>query len=318
MDQIKYQVFISSTYTDLQEERKKVLDILLMADCIPAGMENFVATDDEQFNVIKRVIDMCDYYILIIGRRYGSINENTGLSYTEMEYNYAMDKGIPVLVFALDDSVERNCDEEDDIKKGKLAEFKSKAMSNRLANIWSDETDLMGKVSISIMKAKNQIKRPGWRRGKDLILEQLLYENDKLRKENEELRSKFCNKEDSIEDNDKLQNGFYGKVIELHFTEMVMFFTSDTIIGEKTIKVELDQLFKHISLRLTGIKKLSQFKDAISSYVPGYCVDVQDALVVRNKLEQLNLIESYVDKDSLEKIKLTYLGEKIMNELNCD
>ena len=87
MDQIKYQVFISSTYTDLQEERKKVLDILLMADCIPAGMENFVATDDEQFNVIKRVIDMCDYYILIIGRRYGSINKNTGLSYTEMEYN---------------------------------------------------------------------------------------------------------------------------------------------------------------------------------------------------------------------------------------
>lgn len=54
MDSIKYQVFISSTYADLSIERKKVLDILLMADCIPAGMENFVATDDEQFNVIKK------------------------------------------------------------------------------------------------------------------------------------------------------------------------------------------------------------------------------------------------------------------------
>ena len=85
----KYQVFISSTYTDLIEERKKVLDILLMADCIPAGMEAFVATDAEQFEVIKKVIDLCDYYVLILGRRYGSINADTGISYTEMEYEYA-------------------------------------------------------------------------------------------------------------------------------------------------------------------------------------------------------------------------------------
>ena len=63
MKNTKYQVFISSTYSDLSIERKQVLDILLMADCIPAGMESFVATDEEQFNVIKKVIDLCDYYI---------------------------------------------------------------------------------------------------------------------------------------------------------------------------------------------------------------------------------------------------------------
>ena len=93
---IKYQVFLSSTYTDLIEERRAVLDILLKADCIPAGMENFVAQDEEQFNVIKKVIDLCDYYVLIIGKRYGSINPNTGKSYTEMEYDYAISKKIPV------------------------------------------------------------------------------------------------------------------------------------------------------------------------------------------------------------------------------
>ena len=48
-------MFISSTYADRIEVRKKVLDILLMADCIPAGMEAFVATDAEQFEVIKKV-----------------------------------------------------------------------------------------------------------------------------------------------------------------------------------------------------------------------------------------------------------------------
>ena len=57
MQNRKYQVFSSSTYSDLVEERKKVLDVLLMADCIPAEMEAFVATDVEQFEVIKKVIE---------------------------------------------------------------------------------------------------------------------------------------------------------------------------------------------------------------------------------------------------------------------
>ena len=102
----KYQVFVSSTYNDLIEERRKVIDVLLMADCIPAGMEAFFATDNEQFEVIKKVIDLCDYYVLILGMRYGTVSPTTGTSYTEMEYEYAKEKGIPVLVFAIDESIE--------------------------------------------------------------------------------------------------------------------------------------------------------------------------------------------------------------------
>ena len=35
-------------------------------------MELFPAADEEQLNFIKRVIDDCDYYLLIVGGRYGS------------------------------------------------------------------------------------------------------------------------------------------------------------------------------------------------------------------------------------------------------
>ena len=165
----KYQVFISSTYTDLIEERRKVMDVLLMADCIPAGMEAFVATDNEQFEVIKKVIDLCDYYVLILGMRYGSINPSTGKSYTEMEYEYAKEKGIPVLVFAIDDTVELDDDnrdsEEEKIVKLKL--FREKALTNRMASIWKNTDELTGKVAISIMRAKQEINRPGWQRGAD-------------------------------------------------------------------------------------------------------------------------------------------------------
>jgi hypothetical protein len=67
-------------------------------DCIPAGMELFPAIDEEQFNFIKRIIDDCDYYILIIGGRYGTISDD-GISYTEKEYDYAISRQIPVMTF---------------------------------------------------------------------------------------------------------------------------------------------------------------------------------------------------------------------------
>src|SRR4030042_3385153 len=92
----RYQVFISSTYSDLKDERQHVMQTLLQMDCIPTGMELFPAADEEQFEFIKKVIDDCDYYLLIIGGRYGSTTTE-GLSYTEKEYDYAIECGIKVI-----------------------------------------------------------------------------------------------------------------------------------------------------------------------------------------------------------------------------
>ena len=92
----RYQVFVSSTFADLQDERKKVIQTLLELDCIPAGMELFPATDEDQFEFIKRIIDDCDYYLLIIGGRYGSVTSE-GISYTELEYEYALESGLKVI-----------------------------------------------------------------------------------------------------------------------------------------------------------------------------------------------------------------------------
>ena len=301
MNCIKYQVFISSTYKDLIEERKQVLQVLLKADCIPAGMENFVATDDEQFNVIKNVIDLCDYYILILGRRYGSINARTGISYTEMEYNYAIERGIPVLVFSIDDSAEIDPEkvEKDPIKNGKLAEFKNRAMNNRLASVWQDMSDLIAKVAISIMRAKTEIKRPGWHRGP----------NDSLNT----LSEKNCCLES---DNTELEGNFYNKLIELHFVEKVYIFTDSTRVDTDNIEVTLSELFKFVSLRLTGVKTVLAFENAISAFKPGYEVEEQDALIVKIKFEHLILIECYVEAHNIEYIRLTNLGKSIMNKLN--
>ena len=79
--QKKYQIFISSTYVDLVEERQRVLRSILDMGHIPAGMELFSAADEEQFSYIKKILDECDYYVLVIGGRYGSVDDE-GISYT--------------------------------------------------------------------------------------------------------------------------------------------------------------------------------------------------------------------------------------------
>src|SRR5438067_11660380 len=94
----RYQVFVSSTYADLADGRREVVQALLQMDCIPAGMELFPAADEEQLQFIRRVIDDCDYYVLILAGRYGSVDTG-GVSYTEREFDYALSQNIPILAF---------------------------------------------------------------------------------------------------------------------------------------------------------------------------------------------------------------------------
>lgn len=79
----KYQIFISSTYIDLIEERKAVQETILSMYQIPIGMEMFSADDEEQWEIIKETIDSSDYYIIIIGHKYGSLTKE-GISYTSV------------------------------------------------------------------------------------------------------------------------------------------------------------------------------------------------------------------------------------------
>ena len=99
----KLQVFVSSTFTDLIEERQVAVEAILDAGHIPAGMELFKA-GKSQMKTIRKWIDDSDVYLLILGGRYGQIEEDTGLSYTELEYKYALSKKMPVFAIVLEES----------------------------------------------------------------------------------------------------------------------------------------------------------------------------------------------------------------------
>ncbi len=168
----KYQIFISSTYEDLKEERKKVQDTILSMYHFPIGMEIFSAADEEQWEIIRDTIDSSDYYVLIIGHRYGSVikeGEYAGLSYTQKEFRYALERKIPVLAFLIDNSVAVTLEktEQDDDKKEKLKQFIEEVKNGRLVQEWSSKDDLANKVMSSLMKQIGRKNRPGWIRTKN-------------------------------------------------------------------------------------------------------------------------------------------------------
>lgn len=185
----RYQVFISSTFADLQDERKAIMESIMDLDCFPAGMEMFPANDSEQFEYIKTIIDASDYYVLIIAGRYGSLADD-GKSYTEKEFDYAKEKGIPVLVFVKKDleNIPLSKTDGSEEKMKKLKNFIEKAMKNRLAKYWGDSKELKYEVHSSLSKAFKTHPRTGWVRGNIANNENLLNQINDLRIENERLR----------------------------------------------------------------------------------------------------------------------------------
>lgn len=115
----RYQVFVSSTYRDLIEERTAVMNCLLDNDCIPVGMEQFPAMPMSQWDYIKRLIDESDYYLLIVAGKYGSIDRETGMGYTEKEFRYTLEKEIPVIAFLHKDIGKLTVDKCEDTEEGR-------------------------------------------------------------------------------------------------------------------------------------------------------------------------------------------------------
>ncbi|MCE3027982.1 DUF4062 domain-containing protein [Salinicola sp. DM10] len=186
----RYQVFVSSTYADLKNERQHVIQALMEMDCIPAGMELFPAADEEQWNFIKKVIDDCDYYLLVIGGRYGSTTDD-GISYTEKEFDYAVDQGLKVvaLIHGAPDNIPFGKSETDPELREKLFAFKDKVMTGRLVKFWQAASELPGLVALSLTKTIKMYPAVGWVRANHAASEDILSDINQLRKQNAELQN---------------------------------------------------------------------------------------------------------------------------------
>lgn len=157
--EVKYQIFLSSTYKDLINERKTAINTILHARHIPAGMEFFPAAPSSQWPIITKWIDESDIYLLILGNRYGSISKETKKSYTEMEYDYALDKNKTVIAILMP---EKDCES---LKKlTLLKKFREKVKKNRLCSICKKSGDIVNAIHSSLKNIEAEGNISGWTR----------------------------------------------------------------------------------------------------------------------------------------------------------
>jgi len=143
-------IFISSTYEDLKEERKEAIKYI---DRIghSVAMEKFFASSHQSKDVCLKKLQECDAIILILGFKYGSLDNAEGISFTEIEYNTAKTLGLPVFVFLKQgpDRIWRS-NEANSERESKLLSLKSRLDSERFRVPFTNPQDLSTEIAGAI------------------------------------------------------------------------------------------------------------------------------------------------------------------------
>lgn len=299
MQNKKYQIFVSSTYEDLKDERKAILESISTMGHLPVGMELFVASDEEQFEYIKRVIDNCDYYVLILGGRYGSISPITKKSYTEMEYEYACSKEIPVLVFPYK-NIENIPADKKDKDLTNISEFINRASNGRMCKFWETKDGLILNIMTSLLKSFEEKPQRGWIRPDEFDNSELLGEINNLRKENNELKVKIRELETALKP--AVENiADMDEMFELHY----LYINSAGSSSYSKIAVSWNDIFSYIGPQLIS---------AVSAGSLKYKIDKSFV----NKYTEYNYKEVYLNSDDAQTIKIQLLSYGLIDAYSAN
>ena len=294
----KHQIFVSSTYKDLIEERKEVIHALLELDCIPSGMELFPATDEDAWSLIKEVIDGCDYYLLIIAGKYGSTDKD-GVGYTEMEFDYAVSQNKPIFCFLHEDinTLIASKVESSETGKNRLQLFRNKAQEKH-CKFWVTAHDLGGKVSRSLVQLKKKHPSDGWVPGRYAADQKMLAEMERMRARIAELEIQSLMATDIAPSNfDELQGGD-------NIYNMTMTINIDSEGKKEKVKIGIswDNLFSYCGAALSGECTSEELRYKIKL---AYYHNIPDEYYDFNDLANINLL--YVHEDQIH-IQLQALG----------
>ena len=326
----KHQVFVSSTFKDLIEERQQVIHALLELDCIPAGMELFPATDEDAWTLIKEIIDNSDYYVLIIAGKYGSQNSE-GISYTEMEFDYAVSVNKPIISFIIldNDQLAGIKIEKTEVLQNRLKQFKEKA-EQKHCKYWKNAEDLGGKVSRSMVQLKKKHPSDGWIPGKYAADEKLFRKIEELRARIQELESTsiLVTNEPPENANDLAQG-------EETCTQPAKLTNDSGILKEVDLKASWDKIFKYVGSAMIGECTEENFNEKVKlayhhSLPKGFEKNKEyDEIVIyhvvfdkiKMQLQALGLITKGTKKrtvsDNEVYWKLTPYGEKYLIQISA-
>jgi tetratricopeptide (TPR) repeat protein len=155
---------VSSTALDLPEHRKEVMDACLRMGMHPVMMEHLSAGDTTAAEKSRAMVEEAAIYLGVFAYRYGHVPEANNpeqISITEMEYDRAVGRGIPRLIFLMDkthqltpaDMEEETSDPvEAARRKVKLGELKKRAGKERVVASFKSPADLRALVIQSLVE----------------------------------------------------------------------------------------------------------------------------------------------------------------------
>ncbi|MFD0716405.1 DUF4062 domain-containing protein [Paenibacillus sp. GCM10027626] len=188
----KLQVYISSNYSDLIEERHAAVEAVLRAGHIPAGIE--LHFKEPSMGIIKKWIDDSDVFVLIIGGAYGFMLPDESKSYPHWEYDYAGEAGKPRFAFVVTDEALRQKPYDFVRMKnyGKHVRFKRSVMESVPIYYVEDIRHIMLVLREKLPEYEVRDDLHGWISGKDVPdVQKLLEENASLLKENAKLNAEL-------------------------------------------------------------------------------------------------------------------------------
>lgn len=341
--QVRYQVFVSSTYEDLRTERQQATQAILEAGHFPSGMELFPASDQSQWELIKKVIEESDYYIVIIAGRYGSISED-GVSFTEKEYDYAAKIGVPVLGFVRDDigKIQSSLVEKSEKGRQKLDEFRKKVML-RHCRMYGAPSELGMLVMKSLMSKSRLRPRTGWVRADQARSEQDVARERELLDELKAIRKKVSKYERALRDRATLRNEIpYEQLAQGDdlFELNVIFTDSDKNLVSEPVSISWDDIFRVIGPSMYGYilsrnknnfneTPKYQFEENLVDYIRGKLIrrahnrkisihsgQVDQIILQLKELDLIMYAESGEGEEYFRGVTLTELGERKLTRIS--
>ncbi|WP_214846349.1 DUF4062 domain-containing protein [Exiguobacterium sp. S90] len=324
--QKKFQVFISSTYTDLIEERQHAVEAVLNANHIPAGMELFKAGSLDQLQTIERWIDESDIYMLILGGRYGTLEPKSKKSYTHLEFDYALKSGKPIFAIVLTDdmlkikSLSPNVRDEDVYEQRnneKYLEFKNfVAGHNRVVAMVKN----LDQIKIAVFGAINDIERhtdlKGWIREEDALL---MKNDDKIDQEIKDLNNTNKQLLTRIKELEQLSISSL-KIGEFTYDEILRALTNRYVELDEDFLSQMDHdinmnptllqlLLKNELALLEGI--YTEIKDPVGKLLVDNLIPVLLSLdmVELIDIEMISVVPFKYKKWALNKNGLTFIGK---------
>jgi len=321
----KYQVFVSSTYPDLAEERKEVYQALYELECMPVGMELSPAADEVHWRITQELIENSDYFVLLIGGSYGSITEN-GKSFPQLEYEYASEMGFPVLsflhknpifipVFKTDQAYERV----------QLLEAFKELAAQKTVSYWGSTEELGCMLSRSLLRIMKAEPRPGWVKADQSILDEanlhLFRLKEKVRKLEKRLQSSSM-----LDTKDLAQGEDTFEIIYVYKETITSYFKYGTI------SLSWNDIFSKMCSNFLDQTKEDEYHKKLDAYIknltnsklgnPYFLSVIKDEFkTIVVQLKALGLIEIRKRKrathDTTQYWKLTPEGDKLFTQLRA-